>query len=86
MDSKESDISILSLNLLGQFALQLIHYIAALFVVSHLGLDEGVQMTQMGSLRGANAVQQQLSYLRLAIELGLSHAQITFRLAMMTRE
>lgn len=39
-------------------------------------------MTQMGSLRGADAVQQQLGNLRLAIELGLSHTQITFRLAM----
>lgn len=65
MDSKEphgTDISmpelayIFSLNLLGQFALQLIHNIATLFVISHLGLDEGVQMTQMGSLRGAYAV------------------------------
>lgn len=43
--------------LLGQLALQLIHDIAALFVVPNLGLDEGVQMAQVRCLRCADAIQ-----------------------------
>lgn len=66
--------------LLGQFTLQLLHDIAALLVVAHLRLDEGVQVAQMRCLRCADPVQQQLGNLRLPVELGLSHPQVPFRL------
>lgn len=64
----------------GKFALQVVHDLVALAVVANLGLDEGMQVAQMGGLGCADSLQQELRYFRLAVKFRLGHSQVTFGL------